>query len=209
MASKNLIRWSAQALLLSALTGIISVLFAPSDFTPNAVLGSAWTPMRVVLAVSYMAFVFGLIGIYVIQADKAGRMGSIGFGLAFFGMLILTAQVLVAAFILPVIASLPNAPKTAFDLFDPAGPLAGFSTVVFADYVPTVLGLVLLGAAIVRAGVLPRWAGLLLIVGTLLDLALLMGAPGELIVKLGDVFFDVGKLGIVYALWTHPGLVRG
>jgi hypothetical protein len=202
-AIRNLIRWSAAILLLSALTGIISILFTPSDFAPNAILGSLWTPMHAVLAVSYMLFVFGLIGIYAIQADKAGRLGSIGFGLAFFGMLVLTVQVFVAAFILPVIASQPNAPKTAFDLLDPAGPLAAFSSLVFADYVPTVIGLVLLGVAIMRAGVLPRWAGLLLIIGTLLDLALLMGAPGELIVKLGDALFDVGKLWIVYGLWTY------
>src|SRR5512143_1266112 len=203
MATKNLIRWSAIALLLSAVTGLISVVVTPSDFAENAVLGSLWTPLHALLAASYMLFVFGLIGIYVIQADKAGRLGSIGFVLAFFGTLILTAQVIVSAWILPVIALQPDAPKTASALFDPAGPLAAFSTVVFADYVPVVIGLLLLGLSIMRAGVLPRWAGLLLIVGTLLDLAVLIGAPGELIVKLGDALFDTGKLWIVYALWSY------
>lgn len=203
MAIKNLIRWSAIALLLSALTGITSILFTPSDFAPNAVLSSSWTPMHAVLAVSYMLFVFGLIGIYVIQADKAGKLGSVGFLLTFFGMLILTAQVIVSAWILPAVAVQPNFPKTAFEMLDPAGPLAAFSTLVFVDYVPAVIGLLLLGIAIMRAGVLPRWAGLLLIIGTLLDLALLIGASGELIVKLGDAIFDIGKLWIVYGLWTY------
>ncbi len=205
MAIQQLIRWSAIALLLSALTGIISIIATPSDFAPNAMLSSLWTPAHAMLTVSYMLFLFGLVGIHVIQADKAGRLGSIGFVLTFFGTLILTAQVIISTWILPVLALQTNAPKTAFEMFDPAGPLAAFSTVVLVDYVPTAIGLLLLGIAIMRAGVLPRWAGLLIIVGTLLDLAILVGAPGELLVKLGDTIFDIGKLWIVYALWSEKG----
>ncbi len=201
--TQKLIRWSAIAWLLSALTGIISILLTPSDFAENAVLGGWWTPMHAVLTASYMLFVFGLIGIYVIQANKAGSLGSIGFVLTFFGSLILTAQVIVATWILPVIASQSNAPKTAYEMLDPSGPLAAFSSVVQITYVPAGIGLILLGIAIMRAGVLPRWAGLLLIIGTLLDLTILIGAPGELIVKLGDAIFDIGKLWIVYALWSY------
>jgi hypothetical protein len=205
MVNQKLIRWSAIAWLLSALTGIISVFLVPSDYAKNAVLSSLWTPIHAILTISYMLFVFGLVGVYLALAEKAGRLGSIGFVLTFFSTLMLLAQVIVSTWILPVIAQQPNAPKTAFEMLDPAGPLAAFSSVIFAVYVPAVIGLFLLGVAIMRAGVLPRWAGLLLIIGTVLDLAILIGAPGELIVKLGDVVFDVGKIWIVYALWSHKG----
>jgi ethanolamine utilization microcompartment shell protein EutS len=150
-----------------------------------------------------MLFVFGLIGVYMIQAEKAGRLGSVGFVLTFFGALILTAQVIAATWILPVFALQANAPKTAFEMLNLAGPLAAFSSVVFAAYVPAGLGLILLGIATMRAGVLPRWAGLLLIIGTVLDLAVLIGTPGELIVKAGDIAIDAAKIWIAYALWSN------
>jgi hypothetical protein len=201
--TQKLIRWSAIAWLLSALTGIISIIFTPSDFVDNAMLSRQWVPTHAVLTASYMLFVFGLIGVYVIQAEKAGRLGSVGFVLTFFGALILTAQVIAATWILPVVALQANAPKTAFEMFDLVGPLAAFSSVVFAAYVPAGLGLILLGIATMRAGVLPRWAGLLLIIGTVLDLAVLIGASGELIVKAGDVAIDAAKIWIVYALWSY------
>jgi hypothetical protein len=38
-----------------------------------------------------------------------------------------------------------------------------------------------------------------------LDLAVLIGAPGELIVKAGDVAIDAAKIWIVYALWSYKG----
>lgn len=205
MATQKLIRWSAIAWLLSALTGIISIVLVPSDYAENAILGSLWTPIHAVLAISYMLFLFGLTGFYLVQADKAGRLGSIGFVLTFFGALMLTAQVVVATWILPVIAMQPDAPKTAFEMFDLAGPLPAFSLVIFAAYVPAGIGLILMGIATMRAGVLPRWAGLLLIVGTVLDLAVLIGAPAELIVKLGDVVIDAAKIWIVYALLSFKG----
>jgi len=207
MATQKLIRWSAIAWLLSALTGIISIVLSPSDFAQNAVLGSLWTPIHAVLTISYMLFLFGLVGVYLVQADKAGRLGSIAFVLTFFGALMLTAQVVVATWILPVIALQPDAPKTAFEMLDPSGPLAAFSSVVFVAYVPAGIGLILLGIATMRAGVLPRWAGLLLIIGIVLDLAVLVGPSGELIVKVGDVVVDVAKIWIVYALLSEKGAV--
>ena len=201
-STQKLIRWSALAWLLSALTGIFSTFFAPSDFAQGALSSSLWTPTHAALVVSYMLFIFGLIGVHLSQADKAGWLGWTGFGLSFLSLIVLTAQLIVSAWILPALAALPEMPKTAAALLDPSGPLAAFSTVVYVVYIPTVIGLILLGIAIMRAGVLPRWAGLLLIIGTLLDLAVLIGAPGEWIVKAGDLIFDLGKLWIVYALWS-------
>jgi hypothetical protein len=202
MAAQKLIRWSAIAWLLSGLMGIISIVLTPSDFAANAVLSGPWTPIHAVNTFSYMLFMFGLVGVYLAQAEKAGRLGLIGFALTFLGVLLLTVQVAVATWILPVIALQPNAPLTAFELLDPAGPLAAFSLVFFIAYVPAGIGLILFSIATMRAGVLPRMAAVLLMIGTVLALGILVGAPGELIVKLGDFIFDVGKLWIAYALWS-------
>jgi len=205
MAFERLIRWGAIAWLLSALTGITSIVLAPSDYAANAVLSSHWLPAHALLSVSYMLFLFGLVGFHLVQAEKTGRLGSTGFALTFFGVLVLTAQIMVSAWILPVIALQPNVPNTAYAMLDPAGPLPTFSWVVFAAYIPAGIGLISMGIATMRARVLPRWAGLLLIVATVLDFAVLFGAPGEMIVKLGDVAFDVAKLWFVYALVLGAG----
>ncbi len=205
MATQKLIRWGAIAWLLSALTGLTSIALTPSDFAANAVLSSHWMPAHALLSISYVLFLFGLIGFYLTQADKSGRLGSIGFVLTFFGILVLTAQVIVSAWILPVIALQPGAPNTAYAMLDPAGPLPAFSWVVFAAYIPAGIGLIMLGVATMRAHVLPQWAGLLLIIATVLDFAVLLGAQGEMIVKLGDVAFDVAKLWFVYALLLRQG----
>jgi hypothetical protein len=205
MATQKLIRWGAIAWLLSALTGITSLVLAPSDFIENAVSSNLWMPSHALLAVSYMLFLFGLIGFYLVQAEKIGRLGAIGFVLTFFGILVLTAQIMVSAWILPVIALQPNVPNTAYAMLDPTGPLPTFSWVVFAAYIPAGIGLILMGIATMRARVLPRWAGLLLIIATVLDFAVLGGAPGEMIVKAGDVLFDVAKLWFVYALLFDKG----
>jgi hypothetical protein len=205
MATDKLIRWGAIAWLLSALTGVASILLAPSDYAANAVLSNHWIPAHALLSISYMLFLFGLIGFYLVQAEKARRLGSIGFVLTFFGVLVLTAQTIVSAWILPVMALQPNMPNTAYAMLDPAGPLPNFSWVVFAAYIPAGIGLIMMGIATMRARVLPRWAGLLLIIATVLDFGVLLGAQGELVLKLGDVAFDAAKLWFVYALLFSLG----
>ena len=121
MAIERLTRWGAIAWLLSAVTGITSVVLAPSDYAANAVLSSHWVPAHALLSVSYMLFLFGLVGFHLVQANKTGRLGSIGFALTFFGVLVLTAQTMVSAWILPVFALQPNVPNTAYAMLDPAG----------------------------------------------------------------------------------------
>jgi hypothetical protein len=70
--TQKLIRWSALAWLVSAMTGIFSTFFAPSDFAQNAMRSSLWTQTHAALAVSYMLFVFGLIGVHLKQAENVG-----------------------------------------------------------------------------------------------------------------------------------------
>jgi hypothetical protein len=200
MAIQRLIRWSAFAWLLSAATGIVSIVFVPSDFVASAVLSSLWIPIGALRAISHMLFMIGLIGFYLVQADKAGRLGSIGFVLSFFGMLMLSVQMVDSTWILPVIAAQPNAPKTAFEMLGPSGPLSAFSRVIFGGSVVAGFGLIILGLVTMRARVLPRWAGLLLAIAIFLDFAVVAGAAGEWIVKFGDVLFSVAEVWLAYAM---------
>jgi hypothetical protein len=70
------------------------------------------------------------------------------------------------------------------------------------------LGYILFGVATMRAGVLPRWSGLLLIVGV--SLFMISEAPlfdrtlSHLIVTVGDGVFGLGLAWMGYALWGLP-----
>jgi hypothetical protein len=200
VAIRRLICWSAIAWMLSALTGIVSVALVPSDFVANAMLSSLWIPIGIIRAISHMLFLFGLIGFYLVQAERMGRFGAISFALSFFGMVMLTIQMVVSYLILPVMATLPDAPKTAFKMLDPSGPLTAFSRIMFAGNVVVGFGLIMIGIATARAQVLPRWAALLLAIAVFLDFAVLAGAAGEWIVKFGDVLFSVAEIWLAYAM---------
>jgi hypothetical protein len=69
------------------------------------------------------------------------------------------------------------------------------------------LGWVLVGIATMRSGVLPRWSGLLLIIGVVL-FALSEAVPLEdtvahMLVTVGDITFALGLIWIGYALWSE------
>jgi hypothetical protein len=179
VAIQRLIRWSAFALLLSALVGIVPIVLVPSEFTPNATLSSLWVPM---------------------QADKIGRLGSFGFVASFFGMLMLSVQMVVSTWILPVIAAQPTAPKAASEMLGSAGPLSAVGHVIFGGSVLAGIGLIVLGLTTMRARVLPRWAGLLLAIAIFMDFAIVAGAAGEWIVRFGDVLFSVAEVWFAYAM---------
>ncbi len=66
------------------------------------------------------------------------------------------------------------------------------------------VGGVLLGIATMRAGVLPRWAGLLILVGAVLKLVNcpLSGVIGGIVLLVACVLFALGLGWIGYVLWT-------
>jgi len=151
-------------------------------------------------AISHMLFMFGLIGFYLVQADKIGRLGSFGFVASFFGMLMLSVQMVVSTWILPVIAAQPTAPKAASEMLGLAGPLSAVGHVIFGGSVLAGIGLIVLGLTTMRARVLPRWAGLLLAIAIFMDFAIVAGAAGEWIVRFGDVLFSVAEVWFAYAM---------
>ncbi len=68
------------------------------------------------------------------------------------------------------------------------------------------LGYILFGVATMRAGVLPRWSGLLLIIGVAFSMA--EGSPfgrtlSHVIVTIGHVVFGLGLAWMGYALWSE------
>jgi hypothetical protein len=139
--SSNLVRWGGSAALLAAAmyvgTGILS-LFAPQG--PVFTSFSDYL-IEVMFVIALLGTLAAIAGLHALQSERYGRLGAAGSLAAFVGH----ALMLVAA------TATALAGREALDALLPLGVLVAL------------VGLVLLGAATLRARMLPRWCGVLLI----------------------------------------------
>ena len=98
-----------------------------------------------VFSAAYLGMLGGLVGLHARQMDSYGRLGRAGFLLAFAGALL--------AFVGQATSGIFPQNGTLGWLFSDPG--FGFQ----AGILLTSLGLLLMGIATLRAGVLPRWCG--------------------------------------------------
>ena len=193
MSSVTLYRASGLALLLGAVLFIIgSILsFAGAPLTP------LWLVMTGLWISGMVLQLLGLPGIVARQASRAGWLGFVGFLLTFLGWFLLTGFYVVDDLIMsPWLNAL--APHVYTQWF--VNPAVGVSIHVANSLLG--VGGVLLGMATMRAGVLPRWAGLLLIAAAVVALgSFVIGSLTS--VAVGLVVLGLGWMG--YALWTTKG----
>ena len=188
MKTANLIRWGALAALASGALWIAGGIlhFAYPQDPPGALgyflnyLGTA------VFSAAYLGMLGGLVGLHARQMDSYGRLGRAGFLLAFAGAAL--------AFLGQATSGIFPQNGTLGWLFSDPG--FGFQ----AGILFTSLGLVLMGIATLRAGVLPRWCGFGLIA---LVVFLALGAYGGFVV-VGLIWLALG-----YVLGSKKGEVVG
>ena len=200
MGTQNLIRWSGLALLVAGMLWLLSI-FHPPD-TLDGMLAPAWGPSHYVTAVASVFLVFGLIGLYAYQVAKVGWLGLIAFILSLAASAMLTSAELFDGALAPTLAANPATQS----LVNPrqAGP---FVIVIGAIAVLATVGNILLGIAIMRAGVLPRWAGLLIIIGYVF-LAFGIGLPALAIISpVGIVLSGLGYAWCGYSIWVAMSAV--
>jgi hypothetical protein len=196
MVSSDLKRWSGLAALIGG--GLFVVLsaieFALFGNQPDAeaAVRAAWLIVQVFYVAAAILSVLGLVGLYVDQAQEAGRLGLIAFVLAFFGGLMATGSIWSEAFFGGWLAT--AAPELLST--EPSGALAAG---VLATYVLFALGWFLFGLASLRAGVLPRGAAVLLTIGALWFLvADISGLPFSVVV------YGAAVAWMGFALWSSP-----
>jgi hypothetical protein len=211
VSSTALYRLSGLTLLLGAVLGTIGniltdVLYSGND--PRQYLTPLWLVVTLVTLIGELLLVLGLSGIVVRQARRAGWLGLAGFVLMFIGEFLFTSYDVTALLVSPWLAQ--DAPQ----LLARNGPPSLFVFFLLAGILFS-LGGILLGIGTMRARVLPRWAGLLLIIGVLLNVvdAPLSGTLGSVVGIVSFVFFALAVGWMGYALWTakgealsHPGL---
>src|SRR5207248_1254443 len=138
----------------------------------------------------------GLPGMYASQATRASWLRLAGFVLIFFGMLVVGVGFgLISATVIPWLTT--HAPNLL------AGELPPLLNVfIIVAILMVVVGTIPLGVATMRAGILPRWAGLLLIisgVAGLVVIAPLSALVRNILAGVSAVTFFLGLAWIGYA----------
>ncbi len=200
MSSTTLIRWSGLAALLGGICLILFLLIHPFGELdrPELIHSPQWVLAHSLHFVGATLTLLGIVGLYTRQAHQAGRLGLIGFVLAFVGMVCFAGIGMITAYVQPAIAA--HAPG----LVSANGSLSREPLYVlpFALMLVSWVGYPLFGATIIRAGVLPRWAGALLILGALLFFLPPVVVP-FIIPFVGALLFGGALIGLGYTLWSE------
>ena len=204
ISASNLIRWAGFSAMLAGLCYVVVGIFHPANI-PASVTTTRWVIVHIFACAMSIFGLLGLPGIYARQAEKAGWLGLIGYILLSLWLVVVMGFSFVEAFILPHVATaLPavvqswmgmfNAPAGSFDI----GILPTLWTLTGPVYI---LSGLLFGIATFRAGVLPRWAGALLALSTLLaPLAALLpnASQPKIAIPMGLALAWLG-----YAVWAE------
>ena len=202
MSTKNLSRWSGIACILAGLLIALATLVHPSRETPEIILEQE---LRLVAAHWLYTFfcgflLLGLPGLYAAQSERAGRLGLVSFLMVFFGTLFFAVSNNYG-FIAPVLAAQAPAMLDAINAYPPVAALNGLLIVGFF------LGFIFFGIATLRACVLPRQAGILMVVGSPLNmvgavLGLLVSEALWIVAILGALVLGLGLAWAGYWLWS-------
>ena len=206
MASSDLIRGSGLAFILGGVSFGLFMLLHPVDQLAGAhgAESATWVPAHTFHFLGALFTLFGLVGLYAGRMKETGWLGLLAFVVAFIGTAMFVGTGMITAYLWPVIA------RTAPTFVDPDGPMftdpLAFGT-ISATYGFLAVGYILLGIVILRARILARWAGLLLIVGVVLfSVPVSPVGPAPWIVRvIGALVFGAGLAWLGYALWSAAG----
>jgi hypothetical protein len=204
ITNENLIRLAGVSALIAGTCYVLVGIFHPANLA-SSVTTTRWEIVHVLACAMAFFGVLGLAGLYARQALKAGWLGLIGYILLSLWMVVIAGFSFVEAFILPHVATaLPALGQAWMGMFNgPSGTLdlGVLPTVWTLTGLVYILGGLLFGIATFRASILPRWAGALLALSTVLAPlgALLPNASQpKLAVPMGLALAWLG-----YALWSE------
>ena len=193
MPSSELIRWSGLAAILAAVLLSVGALLNIATETEN-LSESATTAPYVFTWLLYLLggvlLLLALVGLYIRQAGASGILGLVAFLVAFLGTALALGATWAELFVAPALAV--EAPRV-LDA-EPTGMLALGFTLTFVVFLP--LGWLLFGVASLRAGIYPRAAAILLMVG-----AVIAGLP----IPLTEIVLYVGVAWLGFVLFTERG----
>jgi hypothetical protein len=203
MNTTNLIRWAGVSAMVAGSFYVIVGMFHPANHLSS--VNTQWTIIHTLATAMCLLFLPGIMGIYVRQAKAAGWLGLASFLLYSLSWMLTALFTFTEAFILPLLAA--KAPALAEDFIGIFTSSAGNMNFGFLTTLWTLTGLLymlggaLFGLATFRAGILPRWAAILLVIGSALaPVAALLPLEQQPKVAL-PVGIALAWLG--YALWSE------
>jgi hypothetical protein len=194
----SLLRWSGAAALLGGLGILQAPLLHPED-TPEGLASPIWVANHFALYVGYLLVQVGLVGILVRQIREAGRLGVLGFAVAFAGAGLTLMEGRDHTFSLPIL-------RLAGLQSDNPDALPGLWALILGAALFS-LGHVLLGVAGWRARVFPRPAVALLAVGAPI-LAFSPPIPVAAVALVGSMLYGGGMIWIGATLLAVRGAER-
>lgn len=198
VSTKTLYRLSAAALVVSGLALAIGEFLHPSPPFADSVATTQWAAAHVLWWLGGLTAAVGFAGLYLRQRDAVGWLGFVGSGFAVLGSVLIACAMFFEAFIAPTIAA--QAPAL-FEAYPAGGGWEGFLAGVLAAGALIGVGLILFGIAMYRAGLMPRWAIVLTILGGV-PFAVNFLLP-HLITILAATTFGVGLAGLGRGLWQN------
>ena len=164
--------------------------------------------LKVLMAV--LALV-GISGMYLSQIRRNGVLGLVGYVVLALGYLLIACTTYLAAFVLPQLvgtdAAYVDDVLTQVTGGDPGGDIGLLAVALTLQNICFLVGGLIFGVALLRAGVLSRWATVLLAVG---------GAVTILLSVLPDAFYlllafpnGIALIGLGCSLWATTRAVSG
>jgi hypothetical protein len=202
MQTNNLIRWSGLALLVGGLLYAINGFFHLNNNDPQVTFSPLWLPIQIIITIFYLLDILGLIGLHSYQKDKAGLLGVIGVVLAIIGSALTFIASIGFAFVIPAVTAQQAAPQSPSELISSTGQLAWIGILVLAWIFAFIPGHILIGISTIRAGVLPRWAGVLVVAGMISVFIGAASAPLFWLRNIGGVFSGAGLAWLGFALFS-------
>jgi hypothetical protein len=161
MSSSDLIRWSGLVAMVAGALWAVGALFDLMYFSPQpmseVVPTGSFLFQQVLYLLGATLLLIGLVGLYARQVQAAGALGLVGFLIAFAGTVLAAGFFWAGMFIAPALAT--EAPD-----FVDAGPPPG----LVLTFIGFGVGWLVFGIATLRAGVYPRRAAILVIVGAVI-----------------------------------------
>ncbi|WP_419873410.1 hypothetical protein [Candidatus Pristimantibacillus sp. PTI5] len=205
ITTSSLIRWAGLSAMAAGIFYVVVGMFHQSNIL-SSITTSQWAIVHTLATAMCILFLLGITGLYARQAEKAGWLGLGGFLLYSLNWVLTGNFTFAEVSILPLLGTeAPTLAEGFLGVFTSSegetdfGVLANLWTLTGALYI---LGGLLFGIATFRAGILPRWPAVLLIVGSVLGPVVAVLLPLEHQPKVA-IPVGVALAWLGYALWSE------